>query len=149
MTFSIITKEWWVLAMPSTTGAILQISLRVGIIPLNVPSRHVFLTILLSLYSQRVQKPLQWALMSGLCTKLRLNHHWFILRSKKSICTDQRVVSRPIAGMALLLPFTSNTWLVPVNIWVVFVLVGNSQRCLYVTHSNCDWRFVTQSCKLV
>ena len=40
------------------TRAILEISLRVGVMPLNVKHRHPFLTIFLSFYSQRVQKPL-------------------------------------------------------------------------------------------
>ena len=34
------------------SGAILEISLRVGVIPQNITSRHVLLTIFLSLYSQ-------------------------------------------------------------------------------------------------
>ena len=34
------------------TGAILESNLRVGVIPLNVPMRHTFLTTFLSLYSQ-------------------------------------------------------------------------------------------------
>ena len=56
------------------TGVILETSLRVGVIPLNVPSRHVILTYLLSLYSQRVQKPLQRTLPAVFHTELCLNH---------------------------------------------------------------------------
>ena len=91
--------------MSPTTFAILEISLRVGIIPLNVPRRHVFLTILLSLCSQRVQKPLQWAHLTLIIIGLKSSNHHF-LRSKKSVCMDQWVVPqppRPKARMALLL----------------------------------------------
>ena len=56
-------------------GAILEIGLRVGVIPFTVTSGHVLLTIFVSFYSQRVQKPLQVALSEVFCTKLRLIHH--------------------------------------------------------------------------
>ena len=93
--------------MSPTTLAILQISLRVGINPLNVPRRHVFLTILLSLCSLRVQKPLQWAHLTLIIIGLKSSTHHFV-RSKKSVCMDQWVVPqppRPRARMALLLLF--------------------------------------------
>ena len=57
------------------TGAILEISLRVGVIPFNVTSGHVLLTTFVSFYSLRVQKPLQRALSEVFCTKLRFIHH--------------------------------------------------------------------------
>ena len=62
-------------------------------------------------YSQRIQKPLQWALSAVFCTKLRLIHHAILLwthkttnfLSKNYFTAGQRVVSRsprPIARMA-------------------------------------------------
>ena len=54
------------------SGAIRENGLRVGITPLSVTSRLVSLTIFLSFYSQRVQKPLQGALSVVVCTNLRL-----------------------------------------------------------------------------
>ena len=42
-----------------TAGAILENSPRVGVIPINDTPRHALLTIFLSFYSQRVQKPFQ------------------------------------------------------------------------------------------
>ena len=55
-------------------GAILEFGLRVGGIPLNLTPRHIFLTVFLSLHSQRVQKPLRRTLSAVFCTKLRLNN---------------------------------------------------------------------------
>ena len=49
------------------TGAILEIGLRVGVIPLLPTLQPGF-------YSQRVQKPLQRTLPAVFCTKLRLIH---------------------------------------------------------------------------
>ena len=56
-------------------GAILEIGLRVGVIPFNVTSGHVLLTIFVSFHSLRGQKPLQGALSEVFCTKLRLAHN--------------------------------------------------------------------------
>ena len=60
---------------PNITGAILEIGLRVGVIPFNVTSGHILLTIFVSFHSLRGQKPLQGALFDLYCTKLRLIHH--------------------------------------------------------------------------
>ena len=54
--------------------AILEIGLRVGVIPLNIIPRHVVLSIFLSVYQQRVLHPLQEALSVVVCLKLRLIH---------------------------------------------------------------------------
>ena len=62
-------------------------------------------------YSQRVQKPLQWALSAVFCTNFHLIHHFTLVwthkttnfLSKNYFTAGQRVVSRPprpIAGMA-------------------------------------------------
>ena len=68
----IIRYEW------ITPGTNLEISLMVGLKFFNVPLRHNFLSIFLSLYSQRVKKPHQRTLPSLFYTKLRLNHSdWF------------------------------------------------------------------------
>ena len=56
------------------SGAILEIGLRVGIIPPNMTPQHLLLTIFLSLYSQRVQKPVHGASSAVFCTKLHLIH---------------------------------------------------------------------------
>ena len=56
------------------TGAILEIGLRVGVIPLNVTPQVIFLTNFLSLYLQRVERPFQRTTSAVFCTKHRLNH---------------------------------------------------------------------------
>ena len=65
------------------SGAILEIGLRVGVILYNVISGHVLLTMFVSFYSQRVQKPLQGALSEVFCTKLCLIHHVKLVFVKK------------------------------------------------------------------
>ena len=67
-----------------TRGAILEIGLRVSVIPLNVTPQPVLLTLFLGFYSQRVQKPLQRTSTAVFCTKLHLMH-----RHRHS--ADQRV----------------------------------------------------------
>ena len=67
-----------------TQGAILEIGLRVSVIPLNVTPQPVLLTLFLGFYSQRVQKPLQRTSTAVFCTKLHLMH-----RHRHS--ADQRV----------------------------------------------------------
>ena len=91
--------------------------LRVGVITLKVTPRHVLLTIFLSFYSQRVQKPLPKTLPAVFCTKLRLiprvrlvwrfkitNFLW-----KKSFCTGLRVVLRPPQRIARMAPDSLST----------------------------------------
>ena len=65
--------------LPSVPGAILDIGLSVGVIPLSVSSRHVLLTIFLSFYPQGVQRPRQGALSVVIWMKLRFIHRimWF------------------------------------------------------------------------
>ena len=58
--------------LQSNTGAILEIRLSVGVIPLKATPLHILLTILLRFYSRRVQKPLRRALSAVFCKKLRL-----------------------------------------------------------------------------
>ena len=93
------------------SGAILEIRLRVGVIPLVVTPKAFLLTNFLSLYPQRVQKPLQITLSAVFCTKHRLNiciklvwtHKITTFLSKNHFWSVQRVVSRPprpIARMA-------------------------------------------------
>ena len=104
----------------SVSGAILETGLMVGVIPLNVTSRHVTtrLTMFLSFYSQSIQKPLQGALSAAFCTKLHLIHrlilvwtHWITnFLSKNDFCAGQRVVlrpPRPIGRIALEFAFFS------------------------------------------
>ena len=63
-------------------------------------------------YSQRVQKPLHWALSAVVCTKLRLIHHAILvwthkttnLLSKIYFTAVQRVVSRPPRPIARMAP---------------------------------------------
>ena len=58
--------------LQSNTGAILEIRLSVGVIPLNATPLHILLTIFLRFYSRRVQMPLWRALSAVFCTKLRV-----------------------------------------------------------------------------
>ena len=55
-------------------GAILEIGLTAGVIPLKVTPRQVLVTIFLSFYSRRVQKPLQRNWTTVFYTNLRLIH---------------------------------------------------------------------------
>ena len=71
----------------NSAGAILEIGLRVGVIPLNMTSRHVLLINFLIFYSWRVQKPLQRTLPAIFCTKLRLiNCVRLVWRHKTTNC---------------------------------------------------------------
>ena len=74
-----LTWSWLVLFSWVSAGAILEIGLRVGVILLNVPSPHVVLTIFLSFYPQRVQRPLHGALSAVILIKLSFMHRimWF------------------------------------------------------------------------
>ena len=59
-TFKVVVRQHLLASVEHAagTGAILEIDLRVGVIPFKVTPRHVSLNIFLSVYSQRVQKPL-------------------------------------------------------------------------------------------
>ena len=83
-------------------GTILEISLRVGVIPLNVTPQVIFLTNFLSLYLQRVEKPFQRTLSAVFCTKHRLNNFYFSI--KNHFWSVQRVVSRPLRPIARMAP---------------------------------------------
>ena len=63
-------KACWV----QISGAVLEISLRVGVIPFNFTPLLLLLTIFVSSYSRWAQKPLQGALSAVFCAKLRLIH---------------------------------------------------------------------------
>ena len=102
----------------ASAAAILEIDLWVGVIPFNVTPRRVSLNIFLSIYSQRVQKP--WRTWTAIfCAKFHLIHRGLRTENykhfvKKSFCTGQRVVSRPlrpIARMALDRVSPTQSWL--------------------------------------
>ena len=86
--FWLVSAQIIIFIESNSSGAILEISLRVGVIPFtvtsvtcyctsvtSVTSGRVLLTIFVSFYLQRLQKPLQVALSEVFCTKLRLIHH--------------------------------------------------------------------------
>ena len=94
------------------TGAILQISLRVGVIPLNIQPWHGLFDHL-SQFTLTKSSEAQTDLSAALCTTHRLYHCvWLVARRKQitkfsstsSFWSVQRVVSRPLQPIARMAP---------------------------------------------
>ena len=79
-------------------GAILEVILRVGVIPINGTPRHVLLTIFLSFYRRRVLNPLQGALCDVFCSKLCLIHEARLIRRHEITIFCQKVLLQKVKG---------------------------------------------------
>ena len=130
------------------TGAILQISLRVGVIPLNIQPWHGLFDHL-SQFTLTKSSEAQTDLSAALCTTHRLYHCvWLVARRKQitkfsstsSFWSVQRMDSRPPRPLAWMAPEIKMSWKIKeiccFHAWVTNVS-RNTERKI-----NQVWRYI-------